>query len=447
MDPGISRADNSWPLLHQASWYGDHEKVEAFLQTGADVHGIDDEGETALHQAAWRGHTEITHSLLMANADPDARDYTGQTPLHHAASTGSETAVIELLTVCADPRIEDDDGRKPHSLAEENFHHSTAEILREKETQLFGHVVLPDTDSIPRKKRGAPSVDVAVVPFLPLHEGTSLSFEEYGQSSTSSTSRIRLRLNSGEHEFYFLKTGPNGDVFAGEYESLSAIHKAVPSFCPRPIAHSKFLDLKRFFLLTEYIDMEAIDDNQPTGNSLAQKLAHLHSTPVPIPEGYDAPVYGFHLPTYVGGTRQPNIWSPSWADFFGETRLRFVERSVEKARGPDPELHALLDRVIQEVVPRLLGPDHLGDETGIQPSLVHGDLWAGNKTRGKIGRNGAVEDLVFDPGSFYAHSEYELGIMRMFGGFSSGFFKEYHRYRPKTEPVSEYGDRVELYQL
>lgn len=39
--------------------------------------------------------------------------------------------------------------------------------------------------------------------------------------------------------------------------------------------------------------------------------------------------------------------------------------------------------------------------------------------------------VIFDPASYYGHSEMELSIMNMFGGFSSVFFNEYHRYIPK----------------
>ena len=79
--------------------------------------------------------------------------------------------------------------------------------------------------------------------------------------------------------------------------------------------------------------------------------------------------------------------------------------------------------------------------------VVHGDLWSGNAGRGVVGGVGAVEDVVFDPSAVYGHSEYELGIMKMFGGFGAGFFEEYHRLCPKTEPAGEYGDRVSLYEL
>jgi hypothetical protein len=47
----------------------------------------------------------------------------------------------------------------------------------------------------------------------------------------------------------------------------------------------------------------------------------------------------------------------------------------------------------------------------------------------------------------YAHNKDESGIMRMFGGFSAGFFHEYHRLVPNTHPTAEYEDRNKLYQL
>ena len=233
----------------------------------------------------------------------------------------------------------------------------------------------------------------------------------------------------------------------GEFESLNAIHTAVPTLCPRPIAHGKLAESPDYFLLTDFIDMEAPDNSQSSGLSLAQKLAQLHSTPPSIPKGFSRPVFGFHVTTCVGRTPQNNSWNRSWPKFFAENRLRAVWKTVEKNHGTDTELQSLLDRVVKEVVPRLLGNGHLGSRKGVQPALVHGDLWSGNKARGRVGGKGGIEDVTFDSGSCYAHSEYELGIMRMFGGFSAGFFNEYHRLIPKTQPKSEYDDRLSLYEL
>ena len=193
--------------------------------------------------------------------------------------------------------------------------------------------------------------------------------------------------------------------------------------------------------------MEASAGGQASGLSLAQKFAKLHSSAAPVPLELRRPVFGFFVTTCVGSTPQDNSWSHSWPDFFAQNRLRVVGKLVEKNHGVDAELTTLLDRTVEEVVPRLLRNGHLGGMEGVQPSLVHGDLWSGNKGRGRVGGKGAIEDVIFDPSSCYAHSEYELGIMRMFGGFSVGFFNEYHRLIQKTEPKEEYDDRLALYKL
>jgi hypothetical protein len=40
-----------------------------------------------------------------------------------------------------------------------------------------------------------------------------------------------------------------------------------------------------------------------------------------------------------------------------------------------------------------------------------------------------------------------LAIGRMFGGFGSAFYGKYHSIMPKSEPVDEYDDRINLYQM
>lgn len=440
-----SKAENGWTALHQATWNGHRAVVKCLLQKGADVNQTDDEGETALHQAAWRGHAALTELLLEEGADPNSRDRTCQTPLHQAASNGSRAVVDLLLGNGADPRAEDNDGRKPHSLAEENFHHASAKILRDKETDIYGQEELPDLQNIPQTPRPGPHLDSAIIALLSV-DVSMASIEPYGQASFSTPSKITANAH-GRTSTYFMKTGPDGDIFRGEYESLAAMHAAVPSLCPGPVAHGKLTDSPDYFLLTDFIDIEASPGGQSSGLSLAAKLAQLHSTPTPTPNGFSRPVFGFHVPTCVGRTLQRNSWNRSWPEFFTDNRLHAVSKTVEANHGTDTELHSLLDRVIREVVPRLLGNGHLGGREGVKPALVHGDLWAGNKARGRIGGKGGIEDVTFDAGSCYAHSEYELGIMRMFGGFSAGFFNEYHRLIPKTEPKSEYDDRLSLYEL
>lgn len=281
----------------------------------------------------------------------------------------------------------------------------------------------------------------------------------HGGSGISSTYRLTTSDTS-----IFVKTasGPDaGIMFEGEHASLNAIHAAVPSLCPKSFAWGAMDDGGGYFLATEFLDMGRgfgrtrwSGKGKGSGMTLAEKLALLHTTPAPVPDGYDRAQFGFSVTTCCGETPQPNPYMSSWADFFAQNRLKAIIDQGERRNGKDPELRKLVMRTIDEVVPRLLKDGHLGGSNGIQPVVVHGDLWSGNKGRasfvGRGGRaldeTGQTEDVIFDPSACYAHSEYDHGIMMMFGGFGSSFWTEYHGKCPKTDPTEEYEDRVSLYE-
>ena len=208
-----ARAENGWTPLHQATWNGNRAVVKKLVEGGADPNEPDDEGETALHQAAWRGHAAVMKYLLQADANPNARDRTGSTALHQAASNGSEAVAQLLLAEGADPRVEDNDARKPHSIAEENFHHGIARILRDQETEMYGEVVLPDTDNIPQTTIPGSHVDSAIVSVLSVKR-ENIQIQPYGQAGFSTPSKIVVTAGSKVSN-YFMKTGPDGKMFKG----------------------------------------------------------------------------------------------------------------------------------------------------------------------------------------------------------------------------------------
>lgn len=201
------------------------------------------------------------------------------------------------------------------------------------------------------------------------------------------------------------------------------------------------------FMVTEFLDRNPTNAPSRSKLSFARKLATLHSTPAPIPDGHGKPMFGFPATTLCGPTAQPNSYHSSWETFFAENRLAAIGRACELNQESDDELRYWISRTIDLVVPALLADNHLGGPEGITPVVVHGNLWQGNKMCGMIDGRTGIEDVIFDPSASYAHSEFETGIMRLFGGFPAIFCQEYHRYLPKTEPRGEYEERVKLYGL
>jgi fructosamine-3-kinase len=72
------------------------------------------------------------------------------------------------------------------------------------------------------------------------------------------------------------------------------------------------------------------------------------------------------------------------------------------------------------------------------PSLIHGDLWSGNYM---YTTNGPA---LIDPACYYADREMELGMMKLFGGFSAGVWKAYQDEFPL---LPDWQQRIPLYQL
>lgn len=178
-----------------------------------------------------------------------------------------------------------------------------------------------------------------------------------GGTSSARTFKLTRTQPDGSTVGYFMKTssGPDAEtMFRGEHASLSALGAAVPALCPRSHGYGRCHDGSgTWFLVTDFLDRGA--GGATSGPSLAQKLARLHTTPAPTPEGFDRPQFGFPVTTCCGDTPQENAYSASWAEFYAERRLRAVARRSAKSNGPDRELEQVVEETCTKVVPRLLG--------------------------------------------------------------------------------------------
>jgi len=141
--------------------------------------------------------------------------------------------------------------------------------------------------------------------------------------------------------------------------------------------------------------------------------------------------YGWRHNNYIGSTLQPNVWSTDWLHFWRTHRFD-VQLDLAARNGADARfleratlLSALMDGFFTSYIP--------------QPSLLHGDLWSGNRASDERNR-----PVVFDPASYFGDREVDLAMTRLFGGFSPEFYAAYQRAWPLDAGAAA---RVDLYNL
>ncbi|KAI8628818.1 Fructosamine kinase-domain-containing protein [Xylariaceae sp. FL1651] len=282
------------------------------------------------------------------------------------------------------------------------------------------------------------SVDENVLNVLP-DVYDVISVQHHGESAWAQASRIDVIHHDESKESYFMKVskGHHGrESLKGEFESTSAIYAITPSFCPKPIAWGTFKsDPDSHFYICKFYEFA---EGLPHPAKFCASLAELHSSHT-SPDGK----FGFHVVTYNGDLPQDNTWSDSWEAFFSNG-FKHVLKVREERAGPCDELDELLPAMFEKVIPRLLRPLETG-KNSIKPSLVHGDLWCGNAA---ITNEESEEGIVFDPSSFWAHNEYELGNWRPARNkFTRKYFNAYHSHFPKAAPEEDYDDRNALYAM
>lgn len=140
----------------------------------------------------------------------------------------------------------------------------------------------------------------------------------------------------------------------------------------------------------------------------AERLARLHAN------GADA--FGFPFDTLTGPVRQPNPWTGSWIEFFGEHRLSHVARLAREDGALSEERFERVLELVGDLETLLSEPD--------APSLIHGDVWTTNV----LADDGRVRAFL-DPATYYAHPEIELAYVRWTETFSDAFFERYRELR------------------
>ncbi len=230
-----------------------------------------------------------------------------------------------------------------------------------------------------------------------------------------------LKLSTSEGEF-FLKwnsTAPK-DMFAKEAAGLTEMSQAESVLViPRAIFYAEQSDFPGL-LLMEYLSpaMNTTGFDETLGRGLAQ----MHQK--------SAVEYGFHHSNYCGTTVQDNSWTTNWPEFYTQNRINSLINQIKKSRGLSLVEQKIFDKLIDRL-PNLLPHSTI-------PSLIHGDLWSGNYMFTAKG------PALIDPACYYADREMELGMMKLFGGFSTKVWGAYQEEWPLPE---DWQQRNQLYQL
>ncbi|MGC6430996.1 MAG: fructosamine kinase family protein [Jejuia sp.] len=220
---------------------------------------------------------------------------------------------------------------------------------------------------------------------------------------------------------YFLKINNAQNaltMFQTEAYGLQTIGKTCTIKTPEVIAYDMFEDSA--FLLLEFIESKS-----PTSEGfrlLATQLAQLHQC--------TSESFGLDKDNFIGRLPQPNKQHKTWTDFYTCERLQ-LQLEMAKQKGFLQEFEFPSTELIKNRLQPLF--------KNIKPSLLHGDLWSGNYLISKDG-----EPYLIDPAVYYGHSEVDIAISKLFGGFGETFYEAYWSILPPDEHTSA---RIDIYQL
>ncbi|MCO4780718.1 MAG: fructosamine kinase family protein [Candidatus Cloacimonetes bacterium] len=142
--------------------------------------------------------------------------------------------------------------------------------------------------------------------------------------------------------------------------------------------------------------------------------------------------FGFEQNNYIAGISQNNEWNSSWVDFYATQRLAPIAKHLQNKQIIGKRF---LDR-IHLLCEKL--DDYIPNKP--KPSLLHGDLWAGNIL------SSSEEKLVYiDPAPYYGHFEMEIAFLLMFQTFNQDFYSIYNSFFRLDNDF--YNTRVSLYQM
>lgn len=230
-----------------------------------------------------------------------------------------------------------------------------------------------------------------------------------------------LQTDSG---IYFLKVNEVKnfpEMFLKEKNGLEALSKKSTFRIPKVLDVTES-DNKQFLF------MEYIQEGRQSSNfweNFGRKLAEMHSQ--------TSENFGWETDNYMGNLKQQNNWTASFQDFFANYRILplvemlYQRNSFSKTTVQSAESLCLR---INEIFPNE------------SPGFIHGDLWSGNFMTDETGN-----PVLIDPAVSFSHREMDIGMTKLFGGFSEQFYDSYNENYPLENGWKERLPLSQLYPL
>ncbi|MEM7406020.1 MAG: fructosamine kinase family protein [Pseudomonadota bacterium] len=228
---------------------------------------------------------------------------------------------------------------------------------------------------------------------------------------------FKVVLDDGTSAFAKTHRNPPARFFTTEAAGLSWLRDAGTVRVPRVLAVSDDPP----FLVLQWIDIGR--ETSSTEADFGRALAALHQC--------GAASFGREDGRRTGSRGLPNDPCATWPAFYAHNRLLPLAKLASDSRA----LPGASVRAIESIASRL---DDLGGPAE-PPARLHGDLWAGNRV---IDLHGS--SWLIDPAAHGGHREFDLAMMRLFGGFGETCFDAYAEVTPLA---SGWRERVPLHQL
>ena len=211
------------------------------------------------------------------------------------------------------------------------------------------------------------------------------------------------RIDFKDSRFFLKKNERDQKLLKFEQYCLNDLRKYTNSqniIIPKVINYFEYENSE--FLVMEWLDLKNLNQKK-LGAGIAE--IHLNSNKNQ-PNKFGYPVLGF-----IGTTEQLDGWENNWCDCFIKLR---IEPQLLLLKKFSTDIN-LINRIKSKIKVHLSNHDPMN-------SLIHGDLWSGNISSGYLEKG-----VIFDPSCWWADSEIDIAMTRLFGGFTDDFYNEYFK--------------------